>query len=407
MKEVVSDLQELPVKVSKFVIPLMAVSAGVIVANIYYNQPILKEIGQAVFTSESNAGKISMFSQLGYGIGMFFLLPLGDKLDRKKLIVFLSSLLFLSLIGLSYSRTIQQVYVLSFIVGVCSSPAQIILPMAATLGKANRGKTVGRVFAGILVGILGARVVAGGIAGWLGWRYVFRISAALILVSTILLRIYLPGIPPKFKGGYVQLLRSTLSLIAEYKVLWQAALLGAFTFGTFSSFWTTLTFHLSAPPIGYPPATIGLFGIIAIGGALVAPWFGKLADKGDHFKSLLFTVSLIVASILLMKVFPFSVVALCVGIFILDIGVQATQITNFTRIYSLHEHAHSRLNTIYMTTYFIGGAIGTFFGVLAWRWGGWELCTWQMLLWGCIAGLIVWFSGKKKSFPATQMDLQG
>src|SRR5258708_2170033 len=304
MKEAVSDLPELPVKVSKFVIPLMAVSDGVIVANIYYNQPILKEIGQAVFTSESNAGKISMFSQLGYGIGMFFLLPLGDKLDRKKLIVFLSSLLFLSLIGLSYSRTIQQVYVLSFIVGVCSSPAQIILPMAATLGKANRGKTVGRVFAGILVGILGARVVAGGIAGWLGWRYVFRISAALILVSTILLRIYLP-------------------------------------------------------------------------------------------------------SILLMKVFPFSVVALCVGIFILDIGVQATQITNFTRIYSLHEHAHSRLNTIYMTTYFIGGAIGTFFGVLAWRWGGWELCTWQMLLWGCIAGLIVWFSGKKKSFPATQMDLQG
>ncbi len=228
-----------------------------------------------------------------------------------------------------------------------------------------------------------------------------------MLASTVLLRIYLPGIPPKFKGGYLSLLRSTISLIAEYRVLRQAALLGAFTFGTFSSFWTTLTFHLSAPPIGYPPATIGLFGLVAIGGALVAPWFGKLADKGDHFKSLLFTVALIIASILLMKVFPFSVVALCVGIFILDIGVQATQITNFTRIYSLHEHAHSRLNTIYMTAYFIGGAVGTFFGVLAWRWGGGELCTWQMLLWGCIAGLIVWFSGKKKSFPATEMDLQG
>jgi predicted MFS family arabinose efflux permease len=395
MKEVVSDLPEGPVKVSKFVIPLMAVSAGVIVANIYYNQPILKEIGLAVSTSESNAGKISMLSQLGYGIGMFFLLPLGDKLDRKKLIVFLSVLLFFSLILLSYAGTIREVYVLSFIVGVCSSPAQIILPMAATLGKANRGKTVGRVFAGILVGILGARVVAGGIAGWLGWRYVYRISAGLVLASTILLRIYLPRVPSTFKGGYVQLLKSTISLIAEYKVLRQAALLGAFTFGTFSSFWTTLTFHLSAPPIGYPPATIGLFGIIAIGGALVAPWFGKLADKGDHFKSLLFTVSFIIASILLMKAFPLSIVALCVGIFILDIGVQATQITNFTRIYSLHEYAHSRLNTIYMTTYFIGGAIGTFFGVLAWRWGGWALSTWQMLLWGCIAGLIVWFSSPK------------
>src|ERR1700754_2354025 len=127
MKEVVSDHPDVPVKISKFVIPLMAVSAGVIVANIYYNQPILKEMGLSVLTSESNAGRISMFSQLGYGLGMFFLLPLGDKLNRKNLILFLSSLLFLSLIGLSYSRSIQQLYVLSFIVGVCSSPAQIIL----------------------------------------------------------------------------------------------------------------------------------------------------------------------------------------------------------------------------------------------------------------------------------------
>jgi len=388
---------EAPVKVSKFVIPLMAVAAGVIVANIYYNQPILKEMGKSVLTSEADAGKISIFSQLGYGIGMFFLLPLGDKLNRKNLIVFLSTLLFGTLILLSFARTIQQLNVLSFMVGVCSSPAQIILPMAATLGKENRGKTVGRVFAGILVGILGARVVAGGIAGWLGWRAVFRISAAMVLVSTVLLRIYLPGIPPKFKGGYGALLKSTLSLIAEYRVLRQAALLGAFTFGTFSSFWTTLTFHLSAAPLSYSPATIGLFGLIAIGGALVAPWFGKLADKGDHFKALLFTVGLIIASILLMKAFPLSVVALCVGIFILDIGVQATQITNFTRIYSLHEHAHSRLNTIYMTAYFIGGAVGTFFGVLAWRFGGWNLSTWQMLTWGCFAGGIVWFSAKERT----------
>jgi predicted MFS family arabinose efflux permease len=395
MKAIESDHSEISVKVNKFVISLMAVAAGVIVANIYYNQPILNAMAQSVLTSEANAGKISMMSQLGYGVGMFFLLPLGDKLSRKNLIVCLCCLLFLSLVLLSFSRTIQELYFLSFIVGVCSSPAQIILPMAATLGKENRGKTVGRVFAGILVGILGARVFAGGIAGWLGWRAVFRISAVLVLGCTVLLRIYLPNIPPKFKGGYGSLLKSTLSLIVEYRVLRQAALLGAFTFGTFSSFWTTLTFHLGAAPLSYSPAKIGLFGLIAIGGALVAPWFGKLADKGDHFKSLLFTVGLIIASILLMKLFPLSVVALCVGIFFLDIGVQATQITNFTRIYSLHEHAHSRLNTIYMTTYFIGGATGTFFGVLAWHLGGWELSTWQMMLWGFIAVSIVWFSGRK------------
>lgn len=132
-----------------------------------------------------------------------------------------------------------------------------------------------------------------------------------------------------------------------------------------------------------------MFGLIAIGGALVAPYFGKLADKGSTYKSLLITVSLIIGSILLIKVFPFSIPVLVISIFFLDIGVQATQITNFTRIYSLHEHAHSRLNTIYMTTYFIGAAVGTYFGLLSWKLGKWDLSTLQMLVWSCLALIIV------------------
>ncbi|KIO77675.1 MFS transporter [Pedobacter lusitanus] len=379
------------------IIPLMAVSAGVIVANIYYNQPILNEIGQALHVSESQIGKISMLSQLGYGLGMFFLLPLGDKLNRKNLILLLSGLLTLTLILFAFSSTLTVICVLSFLIGLFSTPAQIILPMAATLGKHNRGKNVGQVFSGILVGILGARVLSGLITEWLGWRYVYAISALMVLTMGILLKLYLPEVTPKFKGSYISLLKSTLALVKEYRVLRQAALLGAFTFGVFCSFWTTLTFHLSSAPLNYHTGTIGMFGLIAIGGALVAPYFGKLADKGNVYNSLLLTVSMIIGSILLIKIFPYSIPVLIVSVFFLDIGVQATQITNFTRIYSLHEDAHSRLNTIYMTMYFIGAAVGTYFGLLSWKLGQWSLSTSQMLLWGCIAMLIVIISKRYKS----------
>ncbi|QHS56317.1 MFS transporter [Mucilaginibacter sp. 14171R-50] len=374
------------------IIPLMAVAAGVTVANIYYNQPILKDIGVSVHASGSEIGKVAMFAQLGYGLGMFFLIPLGDKVNRKRLILLLSTLLMLTLTGFSFATRLYQVYALSLFVGLFATSAQILMPMAATLDSVNRGKTVGKVFSGILVGILGARVISGLIAGWLGWRFVYGISAGMVLLTAVLLKLYLPNVPPKFKGNYLGLLRSALSLVGEFKILRQAALLGFFTFGIFCSFWTTLTFHLSNAPLRFSASTIGLFGLIAIGGALVAPWFGKLADKGNTHRSLLISVAMIIGSVVLLKLFPYSVAALVVAIFFLDIGVQATQITNFARIYALAEHAHSRLNTIYMTMYFIGGSAGTYFGLLCWKIGEWNLSTWQMLLWGIIAIGIVMIS---------------
>ncbi|HEY0177677.1 MAG TPA: MFS transporter, partial [Pedobacter sp.] len=254
-------------KLHMAIIPVMAVSAGVIVANIYYNQPILREIGLSVKASESEIGRISMLSQLGYGLGMFFLLPLGDMLNRKKLILSICGCLIATLILMTVSSTLTAVCVLSFFIGLFSVPAQIILPMAATLDNVNRGKTVGKVFSGILVGILGARVISGLITQWLGWRYVYGISAVMVLLMGILLQLYLPDVPAKFKGNYSGLLKSTVSLIGQYSVLRQAALLGAFTFGVFCSFWTTLTFHLGSAPLNYHAGEIGLFGLIAIGGA--------------------------------------------------------------------------------------------------------------------------------------------
>jgi len=374
----------------------MSFSAGTIVANVYYSQPILRNIAESLGKSENAVGKIAVLAQLGYGLGMFFLLPLGDKLNRKKLILSICLTLVVMLLLLANTTNFTLLLVLSFIIGVCSTPAQIILPMSAALGKENRGKNVGIVFSGILCGILGSRLLSGALTDLWGWQSVFLCSAILVCISSLLLFFLLPEMPAKFKGSYFGLLKSTISLIGQYKILRQASLLGSFTFGVFCSFWTTLTFHLSEEPFHYPASTIGLFGLIAIGGALVAPYFGKMADKGQVFKNLYLTVGMLFLSILVMWFFPHSIWVLIIAIFFLDIGVQATQITNFTRIYSLDEQAHSRLNTVYMTTYFIGAGTGTFFGLLSWSLGGWDFALSQMLIWSAIALGIVWLSSKNK-----------
>ena len=379
---------------SKFQILLMAIAAGASVANIYYNQPILKEIASTFKVTENEAGTISMLSQIGYGLGLFFISPLGDKINRKNLILTLLSLLFVTLLLMTMASNIHEVWGLSIFIGILSVSVQVILPMAASLDSVNRGKTVGTIFSGILIGILAARVFSGFVAEWLSWRYVYGFSAILILIVTLLLKVYLPDVRNEFKGHYFQLLQSALRQIKRFSLLRKASLTGGLLFGVFCSFWTTLTFHLSGPPFYYHADIIGLFGLVAIAGALMAPVFGKLADKGNANRSLIWAVSMIIFSLLLMKFLPNSVVILVIAVLILDIGVQAMQVTNVSMIYTLDETSHSRINTIYMTSYFIGGALGTYVGLLCWKHGGWGLVLLQMLLWSILALGIV-LKGKK------------
>lgn len=375
---------------------LMAVAAGVSVANIYYNQPILSDIAASLHMNEAAAGSIAVLSQAGYGLGLFFLIPLGDKLNRKKLVLCLLSALILFLLLTAFAATAWQIQAASLFIGFLSVSAQIILPMAATLNKESRGKTVGTIFSGILIGILAARVFSGFVAHWLNWRYVYGISAALVLVIDLLILFFLPNVKAEFTGNYLELMQSTLQQIKRFSLLRQSSLIGALVFGLFCSFWTTLTFHLSGAPFYYHSDTIGLFGFVAIGGALAAPAIGRMADKGSAVQALLLASFFIITSVLLMMVFPLSVVSFVIAVLVLDIGVQMTQITNIARIYTLDETAHSRINTIYMTSYFIGGAVGTTAGLFCWRTGGWTLVTGQMLLWACLALSIVMFAKRKR-----------
>jgi len=378
--------------ITKTQIAVMSIAAGICVANIYYNQPILGDIARSLNVTTSRAGIMSVLAQAGYGLGLFFLTPLGDKLNRKNLILALMAALVAVLIGITFVQNFFWLCIFSLLTGLCSVAAQVILPMAASMDSKNRGRTVGIIFTGILVGILAARVVSGFIAEWLSWRHVYGISAGMVLLSMLLIYFALPNVKPGFSGSYLNLLGSTLQQLKRFPLLRKTALLGALAFGIFCSFWTTLTFQLSGEPFNYKSDVIGLFGILAIAAALLAPLFGKLADKGNPNRAQIISMALVLVSIILVKIYPFSVIAFVISVLLLDVGVQATQVTNVATIYTLDETAHSRINTAYMTTYFIGGALGSFVGIQCWSAGGWQLVTWQMLLW-CVLALAIVLSG--------------
>lgn len=379
--------------VSRFLVNLMAVSAGIAVANIYYNQPILKEIAAEFQATEAQAGLISMLSQIGYGLGLFFITPLGDKINKKKLIIGLQITLFAVLLLITFTRSMVQVWILSVLIGLFSVSVQVIMPMAAGLDSGNRGKTVGTIFTGVLIGILAARVFSGSIAEWFGWRNVYLFSAVAVAGVTVLLKIHLPNVETPFNGSYFQLLGSALKQFKRFPMLRRLSIIGMLQFGLFCSFWTTLTFHLSGEPFHFKSNIIGLFGLVAIAGALLAPIIGKKADKGQGLRVRYMAVGLMVVSILIMMIFQRSVVALILAVLLLDIGAQALQVTNVAMIYTLDESSYSRINTIYMTSFFTGGALGTLIGVFCWQQDGWTWVTAQMLL---FAMLILGFLMKEK-----------
>ena len=380
----------------------MTVAAGICVANIYYNQPLLKDMARDLQVDERKIGLISVLTQSGYALGLFFVTPLGDKVPRKKLMLYLLVLLIASCLGMAMAKGLMAIYAMCLCVGAGSVIAQVILPMAAGMDPENKGKNVGIIFTGILTGILAARVVSGYVATWLNWRWVYGVSAGLVLLVGIGLQVMLPNIKPAFEGSYIRLLGSVLQQVRRFPLLRETAALGALVFGTFCSFWTTLTFHLGGAPFNYGADKIGLFGVLAIGGALLAPVFGKLADKRHPARSQVLTTCLMITSILVMMAMPGGLVATIVAVLLLDIGVQATQVSNVATIYTLDAAAHSRINTVYMTCYFLGGSLGTFAGVECFHLGGWPLVTWQLLAWSAGA-LVLALVGWRKAMRAGAM----
>lgn len=358
---------------SKTDVGFMAIATGLIVANLYYCQPLIILIAKEFAIPEDQAGTITYLTQAGYAIGMFFMVPLGDKLERKKQIQFTTLAAVVALIVAATASNFRMLQIASFLIGAASIVPQLILPLSASLASPEqRGKVIGTVMSGLLVGILISRTVSGFIGAWLGWRGMFWIAAVLCVLIVIVIQKKFPVNKPDFKGTYGQLLRSLFSLIKTQPMLREATLINALSFAQFGAFWTTMVLLLSGEPFHFNSATIGLFGIVGASGALAAPLVGKLGDKGNPRVVIGYGCVLLLISFIVFYFSSESIIGIMIGIVFIDVGLQSVHISNQTRVYSLLPEARNRMNTVYMSFSFLGTALGSAFGLWLWNLGKWQ-----------------------------------
>ncbi|MDR6945383.1 MFS transporter [Mucilaginibacter pocheonensis] len=352
----------------------MTIATALVVANIYYNQPLLADIAHTFNITDKKAQQLSLFTQIGYACGLLFIVPLADMVKRKRLIVIDFVLMILSLLISAVAPSIFILTIAGFLLGLSSIVPQLLIPMAAHLAQPHeRGKKLGFIMGGLLIGILLSRTLSGFIGEHFGWRFMFYVAAGLMVAIWLMIFFFLPEVEPDYKGNYKKLMSSLIHLIKTQPKLRMAAFRGALCFAGFSAFWTTLVFLLKQPQFNEGSAAAGAFGLVGAFGALAAGLMGRLSDKMDSYKLSGFTLSLVLISYIIFYFSSHSIIGLIIGVIILDMGVQATHISNQSIIFALIPEARNRLNTVYMVSYFIGGSSGTFLASLLWRnyqWNG-------------------------------------
>ena len=367
---------------------LLATIAGVAVANIYYNQPLLDNFRQSFPASASWVGVVPAVTQLGYAAGMLLLAPLGDRFDRRALILLQTAGMCIALVVAAAAPALPILVAASLAIGVLATIAQQAVPFAAELAPpSQRGHAVGTVMSGLLLGILLARTAAGFVAEYFGWRAVFAVSVLALLALAVVIVLRLPKSKPTSTLSYGKLLVSMWHLVVEHRPLREASLTGAALFAGFSIFWSVLALLLAGPPFHLGPQAAGLFGIVGAAGALAAPLAGKFADRRGPRAIITLSIVLVAISFVVFGFSAKSIAGLVIGVIVLDVGVQAAQISNQSRIYALKPDARSRVNTVYMVAYFIGGALGSAVGAAVWPVFGWVGVSVAGLV---FAGLAAW-----------------
>jgi predicted MFS family arabinose efflux permease len=353
-------------------IVIMAICTGLIVANIYYCQPLLVLISKSFAIPESKGGRIAFLTQAGYALGLLFFVPLGDKVERRTQIVCMAAAAVAALILAASSPNLLCLEIASVLIGATSVIPQLILPFAAHLAAPSRtGKVIGSIMSGLLIGILLSRTLSGFIGAWLGWRGMFWMAAGISFLLMLIMRFAFPVSKPGFTGSYASLMRSLLTLIKEQPLLREAAAINALGFATFGLFWTTMVLHLSGAPFHFSSALIGLFGLAAAAGALAAPLVGGSADKRNPRIPIGYGLGLLLLSFILLYIWADTVTGMIAGIVLLDLAMQCIHVSNQSRVYALIPAARNRLNTVYMTVSFIGTSLGSAIGLFAWVKGSW------------------------------------
>src|SRR5690625_1412574 len=361
-----------PARLDRRLVLVMALTSGLVVANSYYAQPLVDTIAATFHASTTSVGLIVTASQVGYAIGLALLVPLGDLLERRRLLTAMLAGTCLCLLGMAFAPSWPVLAVAAVLVGLGSVVGQVLVPFAATLARDDeRGQVIGSVMTGLLLGILLSRVVAGLIAAVAGWRAVFVVAAALMLVAAALVRT-LPVHPPAVAMSYGRLLGSVVAIIREEPVLRLRMVYGMATYASFGVFWTSVGFMLAGGIYGWSDGQIGLFTLFGVAGALAAKVAGTLADHGYARSQTGAFIALTALSFLLLWIGQTRVAVLAVGVALLDLGIQGTHISNQSVFYPLRPEARSRLNTAYMTSYFAAGSLGSVASAVvygAWGWG--------------------------------------
>ncbi|MEC0148444.1 MFS transporter, partial [Paenibacillus alginolyticus] len=369
--------QRIEKPISAWIILILAAACGIIAANLYYAQPLVGPISSALGLSSGAAGLIVTLTQIGYGIGLLFIVPLGDILENRKLVV--ASLLFTAIVLTiaAFVKSAPLFLTASLFIGLGSVAAQVLVPYAAHLSPdATRGRNVGNVMSGLLLGIMLARPISSIVAEFMGWRAVFVLSGITIFVLALVLAKALPARQPLTTVQYPKLLRSMLHLLRTTPILRRRAIYHACVFGTFSLFWTTVPLLLTSPTFHFSQKGVALFALVGVTGAAAAPVAGRLADRGMIRPATGLALALVIVSVFLPLMIQtgstFALVSLVVAAILLDMGVSANLVLGQRAIFSLGAEFRSRLNGLYMAIFFAGGAIGSATGGWAYASGGWK-----------------------------------
>ena len=350
----------------------MAVIAGLTVANCYYNQPLLEMIRHDMGVSQHEANLITVVTQIGYALGLCFLIPMGDLYSRRRIIVINMSVAAVMAVFIAFSQRVWIVWGASLLLGACSVIPQFFIPIAGQYSeKKNKGRNMGIVLSGLLTGILASRVVSGYVGEWLGWREMFIIAALIMIVCLILTLKIMPQIDSNYVGTYRGLMKSVFHIVASNARIRLYAIRAAFSFGSMMAIWSCLAFRLAQAPFFSGSEMVGTLGMCGIAGALAASGLGKLVNQWGIRKLSLYGACLQLVAWTTAYLFGDTYMGLIAAIILVDIGLQCLQLSNQSGCIQEMPEASNRANTIFMTTYFIGGSFGTYCAGLAWTHEGW------------------------------------
>ncbi|MBP5784896.1 MAG: MFS transporter [Methanobrevibacter sp.] len=393
---------EKAVQMTTFLAGLFAICSGLAIGNLYWAQPLLVQITNGFGLSAASGGLLITATQIGYAIGILFIVPLGDFVRRKRLISIVMALSVIALISCALSPSFIILSLSLFSMGIVTISGQIILPLAGDLSKEEeRGHIVGIVSSGITAGILFSRFASGIIAGLWGWRSVYIIAAVLNLIMALVIIYVLPEIPRKNKlESYKGLIFSVFTTFKRHRTLFRILLHSGLIFGlVFNIFWTSLTFLLSAAPYNYNTFQIGLVSLAGLTAAVFGIGLGKLQDKGLSVPALGVFIIISLISMIGGYLFPDSILAIVIIAAVFSVAVQGISVLSQARLFALSNEERSRLNTVFVVNNFLFGAVGSALASFLWSQGGWAYVMMGTIFISLMA-LIVWMSSRNPFYEA-------